>query len=248
MLKKLALFSLLLATLNGCTGLLWSQNGFLAGSRDMVDNQYTTEYRDIGNDDIRAFAMVKPDSQTLPANSLLMMGDNYWYAVDPKKSQELVAALRAPLSQRFQILVSKPNEKAVYSASDSLYLDISKSEDGSMTFGIPALCLKYSVPTELSAAAQQKERNALLQADFKLNQGNTYSTCFYHIHGTIYAKPEKLPAEYQFERSIPVHLYSSSTKIEKDVNGKMVLRNIALTPFTVVGDIVLLPVYMFMLK
>lgn len=241
MLKKLTLSAVLFATLNGCTALLWSQDGFIAGSRGMVENKYTTQYRKIGNDDIRAFAIVKPDSQTLPANSLLMMGDNYWYAVNPKQSQELVAALRVPLSQRFQILVSKPNEEALYSPSDSLYLDIDKKDDGSAEFEITALCLQYNVPTDLSSAAQQKERNALLQAGFKLNQGNKYSTCFYNIRGTIYAKPEKLPAEYQFERSIPVHLYSSATKIEKDVDGKMVLRNIALTPFTVVGDIFLLP-------
>lgn len=86
----------------------------------------------------------------------------------------------------------------------------------------------------------------LEQQSFK-HEGNNYQRCFGQVWGQVYNKPDNLPAEYQFEQSIPVQLYTVSRKDVKKVNGKIVARNIALTPLTLAGDIVMFPLYVVLL-
>lgn len=60
------------------------------------------------------------------------------------------------------------------------------------------------------------------------------------------AKPDSLPAEYRFQRGIPVQLDTASQSADSKVDGGIVLRNPALTPLTVAGDLILLPVWLRM--
>lgn len=236
--KSLILGVVAVFMLNGCTGVLWKQEGFLAGSHGMNYEEQKITVKEAGEDQIRAFAKTNAAGKTLPPNRLLMMGDKYWYLVDENASKALVPVLSGKLSQRFTISQTHPKTGKPVNQIQELHVGMEEDK-----FTINRLCLNYSISPNLSESEQKQEQNMLEQQSFK-HERNNYQRCFGNIRGHVYNKPDKMPADYQFERSIPVQLYTVSSKYVNKVNGKIVARNLALTPFTLAGDIVLLPVWL----
>lgn len=239
--KSLILSAAAVFMLNGCTGLLWEQEGLVAGSRGMTHKEQKITVKKAGTDQIRAFAKTNATSKTLPPNRLLMMGDEYWYLVDEDDSKALVPVLGSKLSQRFTISQIHPKTGKSVNKIKELHVGIEKGK-----FTIDRLCLNYSISPNLPDSEQRREQNMLEQQSFE-HDGNNYQRCFGQVWGQVYNKPDNLPAEYQFEQSIPVQLYTVSRKDVKKVNGKIVARNIALTPLTLAGDIVMFPLYVVLL-
>lgn len=62
--KSLILSAAAVFMLNGCTGLLWEQEGLLAGSRGMTHEEQKITVKKAGTDQIRAFA--KPNLRVKP--------------------------------------------------------------------------------------------------------------------------------------------------------------------------------------
>lgn len=238
--KSLILGTAAVFMLNGCTAILWGQEGWLASSKGMTHKEQKKTVKKAGIDQIRAFAKTQTESQTLPPNRLLMMGDKYWYLVDESDSKELVPVLNSKLSQRFTISQTHPKTGKPVNQIQELHVGIEGDR-----FNIDRLCLNYSISPNLPESEQQREQNILEQQSFKY-KGNDYQRCFGNILGRIYNKPDNLPVDYQFERSIPTQLYTVSSKEITKVDGKIVARNLALTPFTLVGDIILLPLWLFL--
>lgn len=238
MFKKFILATTVLMALNGCTAIMWSQEGWLAGSKGMVTHGSKTVVQPAGTDQIRAFARTRPDSKNLPANRLLMMGDNYWYLLHEDTTKFLAPILNSSLSQQFTITQTHPQTGNTLNQIAKLHVQLKTPHEH---FQIDDLCLNYAINPTLSPAQQQQERDTLQQLSFK-NMGKQYQFCIGRVTGHIY-QPVQLPADYRFERSIPVQLYIAQDKETTHIDGKIVARNIALTPFTLIGDIILLPVW-----
>lgn len=247
--KRNLLVGLILSStlLAGCsTSLLWRGELF---ARDPVLTQ-DIEEKEIAQDNVRAFAMVKPNTNNPHADSLVMVGDKYWYVINKKHSQELGLILQAKLSKQFV------TGKIDYEGIEDEKVKFVKREFFKVTLSDKAVhknpqftmggvngwfCLYYEMDTTIPAKQQQQERQTLHKLQFKQRNPSIYQRCFMDLTGTIYQANNNFKTDYTFEKSLPVKLVMQ--KRMSDINVATLLTRIVATPFLLVGDIVFLPGY-----
>lgn len=205
-------------TLSGCmTHHLWSS-----------DNTPNIYYQNIGSDKIHAFGHRKTATEQIAAGSLIMMGERYWYALDPTSSNTMQAVLTAKLSQRYQIFDAKDSEAL-------LALPALLSDEKNPTFS-SRFCLRYDIPAHLpkNQAAQEQAELQRLAFNRQTDMPQQYRRCF-KAAGQTFAKPENSTADHHFEHYLPVSL--EMTKVEtQQKSAADVLGNIIMTPIALVAD------------
>lgn len=223
--KCLKLVLLLSAALSagGCTSAMWSGGGSAVSTQEI--------YHRLGEDKVHAFGHIRTDSGQLQQGSLVMMGERYWYVVEPQASERLLSVLNAKLQHRYQIFSVKERERLT--ALSELPVTI---EDTAGKFN-SRFCLRYPLDTSPNNKQAAQENKVLLALRFRqVSQESsltTYERCFSPT-GQMYDKPLQVKQNYRFEQYVPVKLQTVERK--KVVSGPKLLRNIVLTPFTLAGD------------
>ena len=226
--------------LNGCaTVALW----------DEYDSGTTTVERHEEKDTIVGFARVKANSEKLPPNSLVMLGDNYVYvlktAVRLDKSDgkvaDLAAILNVKLSQAFELhaLGVTGNKPSTASRLNSFPVNPNKSTPNKF---FSSFCLSYPENAKLSITERRREQAELDKLSFRQVQTNNGAIAYVHCLvtvGEIYTKPDSLKYDYRFQTALPVSIYT--TTIHKSPARGAAWRTL-LTPFTAAVDIVALPI------
>lgn len=230
--KKLKLCGVALLTssvLSGCTTFMLMES--TSGSN--ADRESTQK------DSIIAFGYTKADSKNMPANELLMIGQEYIYLIthsrydiDGKQSasnKKLQDILNVKLSKAFELsyapYATDRNNKGFF----PVRLDKDEQEFSSY------FCLNYYANSALSKQEQANEQQKLDALQFKKDVDGRRFLCM-SIEGKAYTKPKDMTYQYRFQTAIPVHL----TVKYQGVNTNPALRVLGL-PFAVAADIVTFP-------
>ena len=226
------ILSLLLAAgigLSGCalTSELW-HGGFTRYNEDRFQDEQ-----------IYAFGFTKPTSQNLTPNRLVMMGDQAVYVTEVTPEHDLVKALRTTdLSKPFG-----------FDGDYGLYVKFDNGRDGSFVAASgkdsqnkPSLCLSYGFDQNTNAATRTRETAKLVHLGFERQGENGYKRCYGLIRGSRYAMSESLPAEYRFQTPVTITLQRGNAT---ELDGGRVAKAIILTPITLIGDIIMLPIMPF---
>ncbi|MGQ0286627.1 hypothetical protein ACT2CV_05440 [Pasteurellaceae bacterium 22721_9_1] len=188
--------------LSGCTMLLWDY--------DPVTEE-TVKREDFAKDNVRAFGQTKTNQQ------LVMMGDTYWYFINPEESAELFKVLNTKLPKAFSTAQNQPfnvvlseNAKSFYS-NFTLYYEPQNSKE--------------------KAILENLGFNPTKQNPKLYNKG-------YRLTGEMYLKANDVARNYQFETPLPIHIKTekTSTKITDPVG---FVAKVVATPAMLVGDVAL---------
>lgn len=228
-LKLCGLALLTSSVLSGCTS-------FMLIESTKKDNSYRQSSQ---KDSIVAFGYTKADSKNMPANGLLMLGQDYVYLIthsrydiDGKQiasNKKLQDILNVKLSKAFELSKSpyttNNNDKGFF----PVVLDKDEQEFSSY------FCLNYYANSALSKQEQANEQQKLDALQFKKDVDGRRFLCM-SVEGKAYTKPKDMTYQYRFQTAIPVHL----TVHYKGVNTNPALRVLGL-PFAVAADIVTFP-------
>lgn len=210
-------------SLNGCTLLLWG--------KDSPFRETTTRH-ELAKDEIQAFAMVgKPHSQ-LQQGSLVMMGKQNWFVVNPQDSAKLQGVLNVKLDKAFQIVDRYQHEPL---KSFPVELKTVDSNDFSTEF-----CLRYNTGKAADIAKLKALSFKEVQPKQSAQKTNPYYIYCTQASGQFYRTPQNHQADYRFETPFPVSVTYQVSKTHTDVG--QLLGNIAMTPITLAGDVVLVPI------
>lgn len=212
-------------------------------------SEYTEPETVVTEENIYSFGFTKPDSKNLPANRLVMLGEKTAYVTDVTSENDLVKALRATeLSKQFEI-VNGYNHPVTLSVS--LHDDNRFYASTDVHNGKSRLCLAYRFEQNVSPALKKRETAVLNRLDFKVSgsieqreQKSLYTRCYPVIGGQTYAMNAPLPAEYRFKT--PVGIKIKSQKGQYELSGAKIAKKVVLTPFAIIGDIIMLPLAPFM--
>ena len=215
MIKPISAVVVATLLLNGCTFIVWGMNDPFSE---------TTSYPLVGEDSIQSFGMVKENTAQLAKNSLVMMGKQYWFVVNPDDSLKLQAVLNADLDKQFQMVEQNP--RYTYRA---LPVTLKSKESKAFTSDF---CLRYD--TEKAAEAAKLE--ALSFKKTSSDNKSFYLRCM-TAEGRYYQAPQSLKADYRFKQSVQVEIRYKVTTKHTDA-GKLI-ENIGATPLALAGDAVL---------
>ncbi len=218
-LTKLINFMVLSASIgmSGCTAWLWAggNGGIVPGSGEIV-TQTSSHTQTIAQDNVHAFGKSR--------ERLVMMGEHYWYFLDEKSTTQMAPIVNAKLPKAFHIL------NRCTDCKDTFVLTLTDEK----TFGTDFV-LFY--PPQRS-----QEENILRELGFKKEkQGYTAQ---FTVKGNIYKASDNLKQDYRFEKALPVRLQQYHAG-KTEIDGELLLSKIALTPVTLLGDIIILPLSLF---
>lgn len=214
--------------LSGCfTDYLWGSGGGFPFSRSEPAIIKDYRLKKVDEDTIRAFGRTQ---QTQP--QLVMMGDKYWYVMNEQHTEELLEILTVKLPKPFDINYQLSCDNCLKGFQVELL------NDGKT----------FNIEFSLSYFPQNShELDTLVKLGFTPNSSKKglYEQ-YYRTNGMIYKKSPEVKADYTFETAIPVELVS--TEVTTIVDGKELLKKIAWTPAALIGDIILMPVYLIILS
>jgi len=247
LLKPLFLTAALLL-LNGCaTYALWENHD---SSPDYTVSTSThTE-----NDTVVGFARVKPDSQKLPPNSIVMLGERYIYVLtkgsnpragsgETAREVDLGAILNVKLSQPFQMYDPSNDPKNCCSAQPWEGFRLEAGSPSAQRFCSADFDLVYQENPRLSPAERRRERAELERLQFRQvtdSKGASRYARTIRVCGQRYTRPSGMKDDYRFETPIPVTISSTVTQRSSNVSGAV--GRALVTPFTAAVDIVTLPI------
>lgn len=207
-------------SLNGCTLFLWGHNDPFSES---------SRYREVAKDQIQAFGVVKQANSQLAQGSLVMMGQNNWFVVNPADSAKLQGVLDVKLDKAFQIVDEHSHQPL---ESFPVRLKAAGSNDFVSDF-----CLRY----DTAKAADTAKLKALSFKEHRPEGAQKGSAAYYvrceTASGKFYQSPPDYRADYRFETPFPVSV--GYTETIKHTDGGKLAHNIVMTPMTLAGDAVL---------
>lgn len=231
MMKKAIWFCSSLFLLSACTMMVMD----MTQGKEMNKSLYE-------QDKLLGFAYGKAGSQHIPANSLVMLGEQYIYVMSPtaskRNSQEeidLNSLLHAPLSQAFTVK-SYATQKSRYTNEFQVELNHISSQSNRF---LSSFCLNYQINPKLPQAEQIREQNILNQLGFAKEKQN-HQLCML-ASGWVYTRPDDMVYQHQFEQYIPINIRIVVEGVETKPP-RLLLRGILL-PFAAATDIVSLPLY-----
>lgn len=203
--------------LNGCTLFLWGHNDPFSES---------SRYREVAKDEIQAFGVVKQANSQLAQGSLVMMGKNNWFVVNPQDSAKLKGVLDVKLDKAFQIVSG-------YSHQPLQSFPVRLKAAGSNDF-VSDFCLRYDT-------AKPADIAKLKALSFKEHrpEGAAKGSAVYYVRcetaeGKFYQSPPGYRADYRFETPFPVSVGYHETV--KHTDGGKLIHNIFWTPVALAGD------------
>lgn len=212
-------------TLSGCTIALWGVND--VREQDLITHE-------LGQDSITAFGQVRAANSQFAPGSLVMMGQRYWYVLNPEDSQAIAPVLNAGLPKRYQIAGRHTHDEL-----QALPVEVESGGKGGFS---SHFCLHY--PQDGISA---QEKTTLEKLGFKTvgKMPPAYRYCA-EIEGKFYATTAQVAQDYRFAQRVPVSLYAIERK--ETINGGRVIGNVLLTPFTLaldaVGAVIAVPAMM----
>lgn len=226
-----------------CTLTFISSCMFISGCNTMLlidgmdkDNSHRERKQ---QDSIVAFGYTKADSKTMPANELLMLGQDYIYLINHSRyniqgrqsasNDKLSHILNVKLSRAFELSTAPYTTDKKDKGFFPVTLDRDTQEFSSY------FCLNYYANTALSKQEQMAEQKKLDALQFQTDTNGRRFLCM-TIEGKAYSKPKNMNYQYRFEAPVPVKL----TVQYKTINTNPALRILAL-PFAVAADIVTFP-------
>lgn len=221
--KQYLSFYLLLMQM-ACTSVVWN-GGIYDADRAIDTNVVTTQ---LSGDKIHAFGRISQRSNQPLSGSILMMGEQYWYAIRPDISETIIPTLTTILPKRYAITAPYTGMK-----QDALTVTVVMNTNHFSS----DFCLDYM-------AENTEERHILRRLKFQPQANpNHYRQC-YAVAGSLYAKPKNFAEDYHFHQHIPVQLILQ--KNTTDIQANKLARNLLLTPLALAVDtvsgMVMLPV------
>ncbi|MDO4908198.1 hypothetical protein [Neisseria sp.] len=204
-------------TLNGCTALVWKMNDPFSE---------TATRHEVAKDEIQAFGVVKQANSQLAQGSLVMMGRQNWFVVNPDDSARLQGVLEAKLDKAFQIVGAYTHQPL-----DSLPVRL-KAADGN-DFST-SFCLRYDTADATDTAKLKALSFEAKQPGKQAKNRTPYYIRCENASGRFYRSPPDYRADYRFETPFPVTVSYTATK--KHVDAAKLVSNIAMTPLTLAGD------------
>ena len=245
LLKPLFLAAALML-LNGCaTYALWENH-------DSRSSASTTLLL-LDDDTVVGFARVKPDSQKLPPNSIVMLGESYIYVMtkgsnpragsgEAAREVDLGAILDVKLSQPFQMYAPSNDAEKCCSTSPRKGFRLA-TDEARQRFCSADFDLVYQENPRLSPAERRRERAELERLQFRQvtdSKGASRYARTIRVCGQRYTRPSGMKDDYRFETPIPVTISSTVTQKSSNVSGAV--GRAIVTPFTAAVDIVTLPI------
>ena len=245
LLKPLFLAAALML-LNGCaTYALWDNH-------DSRSSASTTLLL-LDDDTVVGFARVKPDSQKLPPNSIVMLGESYIYVMtkgsnpragsgEAAREVDLGAILDVKLSQPFQMYAPSNDAEKCCSTSPRKGFRLA-TDEAKQHFCSADFDLVYQENPRLSPAERRRERAELERLQFRQvtdSKGASRYARTIRVCGQRYTRPSGMKDDYRFETPIPVTISSTVTQRSSNVSGAV--GRALVTPFTAAVDIVTLPI------
>lgn len=221
---KNIILTIILLSQTACTSVVW--NGGIYDADRAI--QTHTVIQTTAQDPIYAMTRL-PDNSGEWSGSLILLGEQYWYALQTDISEPVMAAFTADLSQPYQL--TAPYRGNVLSV---LPITITDKQQFSSDF-----CLDYH-------ATQPEEIAKLQQLAFQVQaQPQHYRQC-YAITGKIYAKPSRFTVDYRLRTNITAQLTFEQNQI--DIHAGKLAMNLLLTPWALAVDtvsgMIMLPVLM----
>ena len=201
-----------------CTSVLW--NGGIYDADRAIQTQ--RQIARTQSDTIHTISQIPRHANPQLSGSLILQGEQYWYAIHPSVSQDLAATLRAPLPQPYRIV--QP-----YSGAPQPSLRILITDQNHF---ISNFCLDYiaqSNPTEPS------EQTTLAQLKFQpQTTPNHYRKCI-ATTGTVYHTPPSNSTSHTLPQPIPAELVFEQQKVS--ISRRKLTRNVLFTPLAFATDI-----------
>nr|WP_314229167.1 hypothetical protein [uncultured Kingella sp.] len=220
---RLPIAFLLLLTQTACTSVLWN-GGIYDADRAIKTQRQITRTQ---NDTIHTISQIPRHASAQLSGSLILQGEQYWYALHPSISQDLAATLRAPLSQPYHI--TQP-----YSGSPQASLRIRITDQSHF---VSNFCLDYTIQGSLktSAANANNERSILTTLKFQPQANpNHYRKCI-ATTGSIYQTPPSNTISQTLPQPIPAELVFEEKKVS--ISRRKLTRNVLFTPLAFATDI-----------
>lgn len=229
---RLPIAFLLLLAQTACTSVLWN-GGIYDADRAIKTQRQITRTQ---NDTIHTISQIPRHASAQLSGSLILQGEQYWYALHPSISQDLAATLRAPLSQPYHI--TQP-----YSGSPQASLRIRIIDQSHF---VSNFCLDYTIQGSLktnavsfseakTSNAQSDERNILTTLKFQPQANpNHYRKCI-ATTGSIYQTPPSNTISQTLPQPIPAELMFEEKKVS--ISRRKLTRNVLFTPLALAADI-----------
>lgn len=193
-------------------------------THEMWEKESTIEHHK-EQDTLLGFGIASEDSAPLSKGQIIIIGEKYWYAIDPTSDNELRAILETPFENAYTI--EPPTIKITH--------DTTKNQNAE--FSVEPIFLSYKEQTQLSKNEQQQRIDFLKKIGFQFDDRNAERHWNYYlsgIKGTVYRIDlNQRPQLQSFTQTIPLSLHWEITKPSKMIAPIKIL----LTPFTLAADV-----------
>lgn len=220
---------------SGCTAIMWGQH-----SQNMKS---TNVYKWVEIDKDTLIVISKQQSD----NAIIFQGEKYWFVLDEKSSEKLNAILTSRLKNNLKVVSNwgeAANADTVYQNGLSVNTEL---EQQTFSVNVRLAYIPNQIPNE-----QDKELLKSFEFSRQQSKDNDELRPYYlrnslSLTGKIYQNPQtKKAGDYTLQKSIPIHIKkrekdnfeSTSNAIENTIDTAGV---IAMTPYTIAGDLVLIP-------
>lgn len=246
MLKKLKIFMTcslisLSIVLSGCTALLWGKKstngGYLSGSDDIITK--SEESFKVNQDNIKGFALLKNVSDA-NKSQIMVIGQQFGYLIHSGNS-EVFKFLNSELDPKYWRIEPAKNCKCAL----KLFVDEKVKGQNKLYFST------YVNFVYVKENLSEKDKKILSQLGASRSedlghQSGQYPRLEVHLKGEVVGLSKEIKALdlKKFSQNYQIEMYADKTK--KHVNYARMFGYIALTPFTVLSDIILSPLYLLM--
>lgn len=230
----------LLLSLSACTEMLWSTSGgVFSGGKELTRKE--GRGRDVvKKDQLLGFVQIKAPSDHEQAQ-LLIVGREYAYPLSAGQEQAQ-QIINSGLDVKYWRAVTSGQGE---DSDINLYFKDNQKDPLAFTMRIT---LSYEKPALTERELQVLTQLGAKPIDAKNQQGEKLQVYAKEIQfeGHVQGLNQQLRAlDYQkFSHNYSIVMYSPLKQVTR-INYGPLLRQTALTPFTVVGDIILLPLYAF---
>jgi len=224
-------------SLTACTSMLWSKTGWVGFGEDLT-RQVRKGGDIVKKDQLVGFVQIKSSAEHEPPQ-LLIVGREYVYplTVGRDKAQQLI---NSGLDLKYWRAVMQGLGD---DASLNLHFKNKPNDPLSFVMEVKLSYIKSDLTEQELQVLKQLDARLIRVQDAQKEVSEVYAV-YLQFEGQVKGLNKQLRAiEYQkFSHDYPIVMYSPS-KMVKRINYGPLLRQTALTPFTVVGDIILLPFY-----
>ena len=226
--------------LNACTLMVWDAPiGRRDSHRESVTILKYKKEKLIQKDQLLGFALLQEQATATPSK-LMIMGKHYAYQID-KGSDEVQSIIHSKLDMKEWGLVAN---QSAYESLKVVLIEPENKQKQSLNFRGTIEFFYQNEHPDADVVAELKRLGASL-TKVKLATGETidlYSKSI-DLEGEVVGLNQQMKSlDYQnFGRQYWIEIYQPAQRVD-GVNYKVLLKKVALTPFALVTDVVLIPI------